>query len=91
MNSVTSFVYFLFIYNSRSFATNLTNIQPNDYHSDQSDLFDVVEGGEDDVVASSHQTHGRQQLQNQSFGPDNQTRHSSDNKLDLVYSSTVLL
>lgn len=33
-----------------------------------SDLFKVVKGREDDVMASSHQTHGGQQLQHQSFG-----------------------
>lgn len=34
------------------------------------DLFEVVKGGEDDVMTSSHQTHGRQQLQHQSFSPE---------------------
>lgn len=37
---------------------------------DPSDLFEVVEGSEDDIVTSSHQTHGCQQLQHQSFGPE---------------------
>ena len=38
----------------------------------RSDLFEVVEGGEDDVMTSSNQTHGCQQLQNQSLGPEEQ-------------------
>jgi len=35
-------------------------------------LFEAVEGGEDDVMTASHQAHGRQQLQNQSFCPEEQ-------------------
>lgn len=38
--------------------------------NDSTDLFEVVKGGEDDVMTSSHQTHGRQQLQHQSFSPE---------------------
>lgn len=34
-------------------------------------LFEVVEGQENDVVAPPHQAHCCQQLQNQRFGPEN--------------------
>lgn len=39
------------------------------------DLFEAVEGGEDDVMASSHQTHGRQQLQHQRLRPEEHGVH----------------
>lgn len=32
-------------------------------------LFKIVKGRENDVVSSSDETHGSQQLQNKSFGP----------------------
>lgn len=40
--------------------------------------FEVVEGCQDDLVSSSDQAHGRQQLQNQRFGPGQNTtvRHA---------------
>lgn len=41
---------------------------------DPADLFEVVKGGQDDVMTSSHQTHGSQQLQHQSFGPAKESR-----------------
>lgn len=34
-----------------------------------SHLFKIVKGRENDVVSSSDETHGSQQLQNKSFGP----------------------
>lgn len=39
-------------------------------------LFEVVKGREDDVMAAPHKANGRQQLQDQSFGPEDTQVHS---------------
>lgn len=48
-------------------------------------LFEVVESGQDDLVASSDQTHGSQQLQDQSFGPGSGGDHWLENIKDIIF------
>lgn len=58
----------------------MNKFRPNAECEKSPNLFEVVEGGQDDVMAASHQANRRQQLQHQGFGPE---KHSDIYLIDV--------